>query len=397
MKILFLTLAKIDSIDEKSIYTDLLRKFRNEGHKITVISPIERRFKKRTELTKETDCQILHVWTPNIQKTNFFEKTIGTILLEHFFKRAYNRYLIKDNFDLILYSTPPITFTNFIKCLKDKTKAKTYLLLKDIFPQNAVDLGMFSKNSLVYKYFRKKEVQLYEISDWIGCMSQANKSYILNQNPNLCQSKVEVNPNSIYLEKDFLHSTYNSINLPENKTIFVYGGNLGKPQGLDFLLDVILDSSSNSKAYFIIVGSGTESKRIRKWFDINNPVNAIFFPEMSKTEYEFLLKKCHVGLVFLNPKFTIPNYPSRILNYMENKLPILFAIDKNTDVGTDAELYNYGLWCQNGDILKFRKFVDFFCEENKERIKMGDNGYKRLHADFSVDFSYNVIISHFIF
>jgi glycosyltransferase involved in cell wall biosynthesis len=228
-------------------------------------------------------------------------------------------------------------------------------------------------------------------------MSQANRSYILNQNPYLSQLKVEVNPNSIYLEKNFLQSTDNSIDLPENKILFVYGGNLGKPQGLDFLLDVILDSSSNSKAYFIIVGSGTESKRIRKWFDINNPVNAIFFPEMSKTKYEFLLKKCHVGLVFLNPKFTIPNYPSRILNYMENKMPILFAIDKNTDVGTDAELYNYGLCCQNGDLLKFRKYIDFLCEKNNVRIKMGDNGYKRLQADFSVDFSYNVIISHFIF
>jgi glycosyltransferase involved in cell wall biosynthesis len=395
MNIIFLTLARINSIGEKSIYTDLLRKFRIEGHNITVIAPNERRFKKKTSLIKDNDCKILQVWTPNIQKTNILEKAIGIITINYFFKMAYKKFLIKENFDLILYSTPPITFTNLIKTIKDNTNARTYLLLKDIFPQNAVDLGFFSKNNLIYKYLRKKEIQLYKISDWIGCMSEANKSYILKNNLYLSRLKVEVNPNSIYLQNYNMQNTNSTIDLPENKTIFVYGGNLGKPQGLKFLLDVIINNINNSKAYFIIVGSGTESARIKKWFGINKPDNAKFIPELPQEDYKLLLKKCHVGLVFLNPNFTIPNYPSRILHYMENKLPILFAIDKITDVGSEAELHNYGLWCENGDIANFRKFIDFFINEDHKRISMGNNGFNRLQADFSVDFSYKVIMKHF--
>ena len=94
-------------------------------------------------------------------------------------------YFADIKFDLILYSTPPITFYKAIEYVKKRDGAKTYLLLKDIFPQNAVDLGMMSKTGLkglIYKYFRKKEKKLYAISDKIGCMSQANVDYVLKHN-----------------------------------------------------------------------------------------------------------------------------------------------------------------------------------------------------------------------
>ncbi len=104
-----------------------------------------------------------------------------------------------------------------------------------------------------------------------------------------------------------------------------------------------------------------------------------------------MLSKCHVGLVFLHPNFTIPNYPSRILNYMENSLPILFATDKYTDVGSDAENYKYGFWCENGDLIKFVSFVNY-CIDNKQVLEiMGKNGFERLKNEFNVDNSYRLI------
>ena len=178
-----------------------------------------------------------------------------------------------------MYSTPPITFTRLVKTLKNEHNAKTYLLLKDIFPQNAVDLKMMSSSGLLYKYFRKKEKELYNISDWIGCMSNENKKYVLKNNPDLKDTKIEVNPNSIYLQDETI--TKNDSNnffdiIPKNKTIFLYGGNLGKPQGIDFLLDVITSSIYNTNAFFIVVGSGTEAKKISEWFEKNKPENAFF-------------------------------------------------------------------------------------------------------------------------
>lgn len=398
MNILFITLARITNLEERSIYQDLLRKFRDERHTINIVSPIERRYNKKTNLIQNGNVTILNVKTPNIQKTNFLEKGIGTLILEFLFKNAIIKYYKNDKFDLIIYSTPPITFTRLLKFLKKQSNAKTYLLLKDIFPQNAVDLKMMSASGFLYKYFRKKELELYNISDWIGCMSEENKKYILRNNPNLKESKIEVNPNSIFLEAEKNTNNYqqNFLNIiPDNKTIFLYGGNLGKPQGIDFLLDVIIDSKNNSNAFFIVVGSGTETRRIIKWFEVNRPKNALFINHLSQSDYDILLHDCHVGLVFLHPDFTIPNYPSRILPYMKNKLPILFATDLNTDVGREAEYYEYGLWCKNGNLTQFKAFIELLTKDPELRYKMGINGYNRLKKDFNVDYSYDLIMNHF--
>ena len=398
MKVLFLTLSKINSIEEHSIYQDLLRKFREEGHSIYIVSPLERRYKRKTNLIYEDHVTILNVWTPNIQKSNIIEKGFGTIILEFLFQKAINRFLKNLKFDLIMYSTPPITFTRLVGDLKKKNDAKTYLLLKDIFPQNAIDLKMISSKGLLYKYFRRKEMELYIMSDWIGCMSEENKKYILKHNTYLSEEKVEVNPNSIYLKENNILINYNHelLNLiPKDKTIFIYGGNLGKPQGIDFLLDVIVDAKNNSKAFFIVVGSGTETKRIIEWFKVNKPENALFFNELNQYDYNILLQNCHVGLVFLSPTFTIPNYPSRILPYMNNQLPILFATDINTDVGKEAETYEYGFWCESGKLDDFQKFIKLFTCNSELRIKMGNNGYNRLKNDFNVNYSYNMIMNHF--
>lgn len=398
MKVLFLTLSKINSIAEQSIYQDLLRKFRDEGHYIYIVSPIERRYNKKTNLVNEDKVTILNVWTPNIQKTNIIEKGFGTLILEFLFKKAINKFFKNEKFDLIMYSTPPITFTRLVESLKRENNAKTYLLLKDIFPQNAVDLKMMSASGMLYNYFRRREIELYMMSDWIGCMSLENKKYILKHNPYIDEKKVEVNPNSIYL-KEVNTSNYIQSELlckiPKNKIIFLYGGNLGKPQGIDFLLDVILEAKNNPKAFFIVVGSGTETKRIIEWFKVNVPENALFINELNQHDYDILLQSSHVGLVFLSPTFTIPNYPSRILPYMKNRLPILFATDVNTDVGKEAEKYEYGFWCESGKLDEFTKFIELFTYNPDLRIKMGINGYNRLKKDFNVNYSYDMIISHF--
>ena len=203
MNILFLTLLDFDSINEHNIYTDLLREFYNHGHQIFAISPIERKSGKQPRVIHGKNSTILKPRIGNTQKTNIIEKGISTITLESIFIRAVKRYFSDVKFDLVMYSTPPITFQRAIEYVKRRDFAETYLLLKDIFPQNAVDIGMLNKDGLkglIYKYFRKKEKRLYEISDHIGCMSEANCKYILKHNPEIDSRRVEVCPNCIEVQ-----------------------------------------------------------------------------------------------------------------------------------------------------------------------------------------------------
>ena len=114
MKVLFLTLVKIDNIENHGIYHDLLRNFIHEGHEVNIVCPIERKYGKPTSVLNQNRLTILNVWTTNILKTNILEKGITTLLIEYIFLFAIKKYLNYKYFDLIIYSTPPITFTNLI-------------------------------------------------------------------------------------------------------------------------------------------------------------------------------------------------------------------------------------------------------------------------------------------
>lgn len=397
MNVLFLTLVKTNSLNDRGIYTDLLREFRNNGHHVYAVNPTERRNKQSTYLVSEEGADILHVKTYNIQKTNIIEKGIGTLAIENQYLRAIKKYFPKQKFDLILYSTPPITFSKVIRYIKKRDNAYSYLLLKDIFPQNAVDMKMLKPNGLIHKLFLKKEQELYRLSDTIGCMSNKNVSFLLKNNPSIEDSKVEVNPNSIApieitrLSEQDQVATRLKYGISLDLTVFVYGGNLGKPQGLDFLMETI-EKVNDPKVYFLIVGSGTEFNRIQKWGALNQNKNVTILEGLPKTEYDKLLQCCDVGLIFLHKDFTIPNFPSRLLSYLEFSMPVIAATDENTDIGEVIEAANCGYSVISGDLKSMVESIENMCSNDDlfERMKL--NARELLEKEYTVKKSYELIV-----
>ena len=196
----------------------------------------------------------------------------------------------------------------------------------------------------------------YKSADYIGCMSPANVEYILKNNPELSEKIVEVCPNSIDIPSHGYHSIcgvgIKEYGIPLNRTVFMYGGNLGKPQGIDFLIDCLESNISNKQVYFMIVGAGTEYAKLKGYFDRVKPPNAQLLKLLPKNEYELLLNHCDVGLIFLDRRFTIPNFPSRMLSYMQASMPVLAATDVNTDIRQIMEEGRFGLWCESGNVKR---------------------------------------------
>lgn len=402
MIILFLTLADFNSISERNIYTDLLREFIKHGHEVRIISPSERRNGQHTHVIREKNSIILKLRTGNMQKTGMMEKGISMLTIEQLFVYAIRKYFAGEKFGLVLYCTPPITFCKAVNYVKKRDHAKTYLMLKDIFPQGAVDLEVLKKSGLkgiLYRYFRTKEKKLYRISDKIGCMSEANVAYVLNHNPEISSEKVEVCPNCIEpvdlslsdVERMTVRKKYG---IPEDRTVFVYGGNLGKPQGIGFMLKCLHSQRKNRAVFFLIVGSGTEYPRIEKYIEKCQPENIKLLSWIPKKDYDRVIAACDVGMIFLDDRFTIPNFPSRMLNYMAAKLPVLACTDCNTDVGKVITDGGFGWWCESDDI-------NTFCEKIKTSWRtglqdMGIKGYEFLYDNYNATIGYQTIWNHFI-
>ena len=400
MNILFLTLLDFSSLTESNIYTDLLRCFSGKGPNIYAISPSEKRKARQTEVLIDQNVQILKVKIGNITKCGLIEKGISTLRIEAQYIKAIKKYYGDVRFDLILYSTPPITYGKVIEYVKKRDNARTYLLLKDIFPQNAVDLGMFSSKGLLHTFFKRKEKKLYDQSDFIGCMSQANVDYLLIHNPWIAPEKVEICPNSIEpvtIEKNdiMIQKVREKYGIPMDKIIFIYGGNLGKPQCMDHIIACLKACADHPRAYFVIAGSGTEYPRLKAFLDQTPLSNVQLLYQLPKEDYELLANTCDVGLIFLDHRFTIPNFPSRLLSYMQASMPVLACTDVHTDIGLIIEQGQFGYWCESQEAESFKEKIDQLCAEEEKLSEMGENARAYLEAQYTVDQTYKIIMKHF--
>ena len=143
----------------------------------------------------------------------------------------------------------------------------------------------------------------------------------------------------------------------------------------------------------MIVGSGTEYIRIKAWFNKNKPSNASLIPELPKSDYDELLAACDVGLIFLNKMFTIPNYPSRLLSYLEMKMPVIAATDRSSDVGIDIEKNKCGFAVLSGNTIQMKYAIDSMMKDPDMFNQMRENSWKYLNKDFHVNRSSELILN----
>ncbi|MCR4738983.1 MAG: glycosyltransferase family 4 protein [Lachnospiraceae bacterium] len=390
MKILYITLSDI-RLNEQGIYPDLINALKASGHDITVCIADSPENIEKTVLREEYGVRFLRVLVGENFNVGLIKKGINTLKMEPVLKASVKKYLKDESFDLILYATPPVSFAGVVRYCKRYFKAKTFLMLKDIFPQNAVDIGLFGKSSLIHRYFKAQEKKLYEYSDVIGCMSFGNLEYIQGHYPFVPKEKLMVFPNTVKINGE------EDLKGPEtskdpSKVRFVFGGNLGRPQAIDFLLDAMADErlAGREDIEFLIIGKGSEKEKVRK---ASEKLPGLTFIEyLPVSEYNRIMKACDVGIISLDHRFTIPNYPSRILGYMAMKKPVLACTDEITDIRSLVEKEGkFGLWCSSDDIDGFVNAVLKLSGDRALREEMGNKGYTYLKDNFNVQRSVDLI------
>lgn len=395
MNVLFLTMNVFTDIEMHNIYSDLMKEFIQHGHRPYIVTPREKKLGEKTELIDCDSYSLLKVQIGNTSNVSLIEKGISTVTLSSQFYNAVKRELGNLKFGLILYSTPPITLATPVAKLKKLFNCRTYLMLKDIFPQNAVDLEMFSEKGFIYRYFRAQERALYKVSDKIGCMSPANVEYVLKHNPEIPQDKVEICPNAIIPHEvedreNYRRTVREKYGISDQAIVYLYGGNLGKPQGIPFLVDCLKRVKNDQDCFFIICGSGSEYGLLEDFMEQDKPENVKLIPFLPKQDYDTLVKGCDVGLVFLDHRFTIPNFPSRALSYLECSMPILTCTDSVTDIGRIAEENGFGFACESDDPCKFAECIHHLIWEEVQEA--GNRARSYLENFYMAEHAYHFVM-----
>jgi glycosyltransferase involved in cell wall biosynthesis len=388
MNILFLTISYPNTHDDHNMYTDLAQEFHSQGHKVRVATLLEAREGGRTYLATEHGIEVLRIRSGNFFKVSPLEKGLTMMRLARDFTNAILEHFSSDPIDLVIYPTPPITLGPVVKRLKRYFGCRTYLILRDIFPQNAHDLGLMD-NCILFRYFRQMEKTLYDLSDLIGCMSEGNIKYVKTHNA--------VDHGKLHLLYNWKHEDLPdfgySATLRDNKQVTaVFGGNLGMAQELDFLMDLIRLYRSRRDVRFLIAGDGTERERLKDTIEREGLDNVELLRRMPRRAYGGLLLKADIGLVTLDRRFTIPNFPSKTLSYFEAGLPVVAATDKHTDFGKFLSDVGAGLCSVTGDLEALSNNFEMLVRNPELRREMGSCGRQFFIDNLTVETAYQTIV-----
>lgn len=399
MDILFVFSRHSKKKDDSTLTKDLAEEFVKNGHNITVVTMLEKKNNEETQLSVENGCKVLRVKTGNyFNVENKFEKALTILTLFKKMKNAILKYLKKEKYDLIITHTPFVSTYNLIGPIKDYFKCPTYLILWDIFPQNAKDIGLI-KNSLIFNYFKYKEKKMLQIYDRIFCMSEGNVEYVTKNYPYIDKQKIKLLRNwakmGALLDINKLNFK-KKMGFKSNNFIALFGGNMGKPQKLENILYLAEKCKDIKEIVFLFIGNGSEKNRIKELVKSKKIDNIFFKEQVSREEYEKIAFSCDVGLVSLDDRFTVPNFPSKTTDYFKIKLPIFAILDECSanDYGNFLEnRAKAGMFILGKNIDKdYKKFIGLYLNKAK-REKMGNNGRKFYEEFLDVNKAYKIITS----
>ena len=398
MNILFLFARYPENKDGSNLHKDLPDEFCRQGHGVFVATIRERRLSKPTSVSDENDRSVLRVRTGNMfDDVSRIEKAMVMLSMNRSIVSAVKKHWGNIKFDLIVGSTPWTASDKLISDLKSYYKCPAFLILWDLFPQNAKDLGLI-KNPLLLKYFKSRELRSLHNFDHIGCMSKGNLNYVVENYPSIEKNKMSIFPlwGSKGRVKQELKVKRQELGFQENDFILVFGGNMGLPQNLSNVIMLANEVKSMNEIKFLFVGKGSESNKLKSLVKELGLSNVSFLDYVERNKYESLMLACNVGLVSLNPKFTVPNFPSKTMDYIKCNLPILGALDKCalSDYGNFVEnKTKIGLCCDAEDMEAYKKNLLRLYQDKDLYERLRGNCQKAYVEEFNINSNYETIMS----
>ncbi len=327
----------------------------------------------------ENGVKVRRIKTLRHHNVNYIFRGISQILMPFYFKKEIRKHSIPIPDVVVIYS-PPLTLSKVGIFLKKKYGAKLILNVQDLFPQNAIDLGVL-KNELLVKYFEKMENNAYFFSDSIAVHSEGNRRYLIDQKK-VSKDKVDILHNWIDTSAFVDQEKYDfrkEFSL-ENKFVFLFAGVIGPSQYLDLIIDIANDVQDKKDIRFLYVGDGAEKNRLIE--KSSNLENILFKPFVSSDLYPALVSSVDVGLVCLSPANKTPVVPGKILGYMAGALPVIAFLHEESDGHKVIKESKSGISVLSGNYEKALEALLEIYNRKDLLSSYGQNGLEYVNKNF---------------
>ncbi len=394
MRILLLVVYYLPSpIASAKLIHDLAAEFLCLGHEPIVVAPDET-IPHETEVACEDGIKVLRVRTGKIKNASRIVRGFNEARLSSIIWNKGQNFFKENPCDLIIYYSPTIFFGQLVKRLKRYYSCPSYLILRDIFPQWALDAGIL-KRGMIYNYFKLKERQHHEAADVIGVQTPANLRYFKENNLDT-KYRLEVLYNwTALLEENVSSLVYREQLGLQGKVVFFYGGNIGVAQDIDNIVRLAKNLCNEKSVYFLLVGDGSEVSRLRAEIRAHGLTNIAIHDAVGQKEYLSMLSEFDVGLLSLDRGLKTQNFPGKLLGYLYHAMPVLASINQGNDLKNIIEDGKAGLVCINGEDELFEACARKLVADEKLRRQLGRNARMLLESNFSVSRAAKQILSHF--
>lgn len=310
---------------------DLSREFLNQGHGITVILP-SAEIEHSWLLEDINGVRVLRLRAPKTKDVGYIRRTFAEFFMPFFMRRNLHKSpLSSEGWDGVVWYSPSIFHGPFVRAIKLSSKCKSYLIIRDIFPQWAADMGLMSSQGFRYLFFNMVAHYQYSLADIIGVQTPGNLNYFKNW-------VIGGNRQLEVLQNWLFDSPTSECSISLSKTklagrkIFVYAGNMGVAQGVGVFLGLAELLQERLDVGFLFVGRGSDSAKLAEDARLRRLNNVLFYDEIHPDEIPGLYAQCAVGLVALDPKHRSHNIPGKFLTYMQAGLPVLARINSGNDL-----------------------------------------------------------------
>jgi glycosyltransferase involved in cell wall biosynthesis len=363
---------------------DLAQQFAAQGHKPVVIVPST--ISDRPWKVEHSACGVetLRVAASPTRAATYLQRAFAEMLLPFAMLRQIRKSPHRDTkWDIIVWYSPPIFFGPLIYALRRASGGRTYLILRDIFPEWAIDLGILKKGPAYYLLKRFAALQ-YSFAEVIGVQTPSNLGYMAPWAKS-AKRRVEVLPNWLSITPDIGCS----INIGETplagRTIFTYIGNMGVAQGMDIYMSLIDSLRDRKDIGFVFVGRGTEFANLVAAQGSRSLDNVLFFDEIDSLEIPGLLAQSHVGMVALHPDHKSHNIPGKFVSYVQYGLPVLARVNAGTDLIRLIEDNGVGRVYAGYSVEELKRFALELADDTTLRADMSARGRALGQAMFSPD------------
>ena len=379
---------------------ELAKIFSQNGHQSVILTPGNSKQEHRLELFTMDEVKIWRFRASNFRGKGKVLRALNETLLplRALYALVTSKEYKKVNFDLCINYSPTIFFAPVAKYFQIKNTF-IYLVLRDFFPQWAIDNGILKNKSIVTSFFRFIEKLNYRSSNIIAVQSHANVSVFRKIYPYKSEVRVLMNWSEekklTFLNHKDRCSLRQQLGLNKDKVIFFFGGNIGHAQDMMNIMRLVLNFEKDKRAYFLLVGQGDEFEIVGETIKNNSMTNLKLLPSVSQEKYREYIASADIGLFSLSKTHTSHNFPGKLLGYMAGSLPILGSVNKGNDVADIINVAKAGTVSLNGNDIQFLKDAKFMLDNYELRKEMGENSKKLLKTTFAVDIAYKKILSSY--